>query len=138
MAGFKQLLVEVAQGWLLGDADRALASFAPDAVYMEPPDRQLFVGHPDLESYFAAVERGTRMTWHGMWFDDATQSGAAEFTFGDDGQPVMDHGVAVLELRDGRIASWQEYVVKGPPERAEFLATEGKAWRWHGAAIAGR
>ena len=132
-ADFRALVAAVARGWETGDVELALGAFAPDAVYMEPPDEQLFVGHGELRPYFAAVPPGTIMRVDGAWFDEARQSGAIEYTFasGPD-DPSADHGVAILELRDGRIAAWREYQTKGPADRDRFLATDGKAWRWHG------
>jgi hypothetical protein len=39
--GFRRLLDTVAAGWNEGDARRAADCFADDAVYLEPPDRQV-------------------------------------------------------------------------------------------------
>jgi uncharacterized protein (TIGR02246 family) len=130
-AEFRRLVEQVANGWETGDVERALRSFAPDAVYMEPPDIQLYVGHDQLRPYFAAVPPGTVMRLAHVSFDEATQAGAAEYTYasGPD-DPDADHGVAVIEVRDGRIARWREYQVKGPADRARFLAVEGKDWSW--------
>jgi ketosteroid isomerase-like protein len=131
-AAFRGLLEQLAHGWESGDVDEALAAFAPDAVYMEPPDVQLYVGHDQLRPYFAAVRPGTLMRLLHVSFDATTQTGAAEYTFasGPD-DPDADHGVAIVEVRDGRIAHWREYQVKGPADRARFLAVEGKEWTWH-------
>ena len=38
--------------------------------------------------------------------------------------------MAVVELRDGRIAFWREYQRKGPLPHEAFLAPEGKDWQW--------
>ena len=54
----------------------------------------------------------------------------AEFSFGRAGSGGAVHGVVVVEVREGRIASWREYFVKGPEAFSEFVAEEGKAWRW--------
>ena len=130
-AAFRRLVEQVAMGWETGDVERALAAFTPDAVYMEPPDIQLFVGHDQLRPYFAAVRPGTLMRLAHVSFDEASQTGAAEYTFaaGPD-DPNADHGVAVVDVRDGRIARWREYQVKGPADRERFLATDGKDWTW--------
>jgi hypothetical protein len=131
-ARFRELVEQVARGWETGDVEAALASFTHDAVYMEPPDVQLFVGHAQLRRYFAAVTPGTLMTlWH-VSFDEPTQIGAVEYTFAsgrDD--PAADHGVAILELRAGLIARWREYQTKGPADQRRFVAIDGKNWRWH-------
>ncbi len=129
--GFHQLLGEVAQGWQQGDVPRALAAFDCGAVYLQPPDQQLYVGHAQLRPYFAAVAQGTRMQWHTVAFDSATQRGLAEFTFDAPGPGARaSHGVAVITLRGGRIAQWREYVTTGPAEFDAFIDTAGKAWQW--------
>jgi ketosteroid isomerase-like protein len=132
-ADFERLVSDVAEGWATGDVDRALSAFASDAVYMEPPEEQLFRGHGELRPYFAAVPSGTLMRLHRIWFDEGRQAGAIEYTFAaGPADSTADHGVAVLELRDGRIAHWREYQAKGPADRERFLAVDGKRWRWHG------
>jgi ketosteroid isomerase-like protein len=131
VVGFRQLMEAVARAWESGDVESGLACFTPDAVYMEPPDIQLFVGHEQLRPYFAAVSPGTFMRWHALWFDAEAQSGAGEYTFGAEGQPSADNGMCAVTLRDGRIASWREYQVKGSADRREFVATDGKIWQWH-------
>jgi hypothetical protein len=105
-------------------------AFAADAVYMEPPDVQLFIGHEQLRPCFAALEPGTFMRFHNVWFDAERQVGAGEYSFGTEGKPMADHGVAVMELRAGRIAFWREYQRKGPRPFDRFLAQTGKSWRW--------
>ena len=128
---FRRLVERVATGWETGDVDGALAAFAPDAIYMEPPDIQLYVGHDELRRYFAAVSAGTLMRLAHVSFDEATQTGAAEYTFASGPEDAdADHGVAIIEVRDGRIASWREYQVKGPADAERFLAVDGKDWTW--------
>jgi ketosteroid isomerase-like protein len=126
-AGFVRLMARVADGWSRPDAALALSAFAPDAVYMEPPDAQLFVGHAQLRAYFGAVRPGTRMVWRGLWFGPAAQTGVGEFSFGRDGAADATHGVAVVALRDGRIATWREYHRRRPAEWERFIAPDGKS-----------
>jgi ketosteroid isomerase-like protein len=128
--GFRSLLERVAGAWTEQDAEAAVACFADDAVYMEPPDQQLYIGGAQLRPYFEALERGTYMIWRSVWFDDASQTGAGEFSFGKEDAPHADHGVAVIELRDGRIARWREYQRPGPSSFEEFVAETGKEWAW--------
>jgi uncharacterized protein (TIGR02246 family) len=130
-AGFERLLHELAEGWATRDASRAAACFTDDAVYMEPPDQQLFVGREQLTAYFGPLEAGTYLRVHRVWFDAATQTGAVEFSFGVKGRERADHGVAVVEVRGERIALWREYPRKGPADFGEFVATEAKDWAWH-------
>lgn len=130
-AAFRRLVEQVATGWETGDIEGALSAFAPDAIYTEPPDVQLYIGHDQLRPYFAAVPPGTLMRLAHVSFDEATQTGAAEYTFAaGPGDPDADHGVAVIEVRHGRIARWREYQVKGPADRERFLALEDKDWTW--------
>lgn len=128
---FRELLDILASSWESQDAATAVQLFTQDALYMEPPDVQLFEGHDQLASYFGALEPGTRMRWHNVWFDPRSQVGVGEFTFGRSGAEESTHGVAVVTLRDGRIASWHEYLQRGPSDRETFLAPEGKQWTWH-------
>jgi hypothetical protein len=39
--------------------------------------------------------------------------------------------MSVVDVVDGRIRAWREYLVKGPADQERFLATDGKDWRWH-------
>lgn len=128
---FRSLLDRLARSWETQDPEAAVALFAPDAIYMQPPDVQLFTGHSQLRSYFGAVEPGTFMRWHHVWFDARTQVGAGELSFGVTGRVQATHGVAVIQIRDGLIASWHEYLQPGPPARDRFLSTGGKVWKWH-------
>lgn len=128
---FRALLDRLADAWSNLDTEAAVACFAPAAVYMEPPAEQLFVGHAQLRPYFAELESGTFMRWTGVWFDEASQTGAGEFIFGEDGDALADHGVAVIDIEDGVIARWREYLQKGPADQDAFLAVDGKDWTWH-------
>ena len=98
---------------------------------MEPPDRQLFVGRDELLAYFSPLEPGSFLEIHGLWFDEASQVGVAEFTFGMRGRDAADHGVVVVGLRDQRIAWWREYQRRGPTAFDRFISTDDKVWEWH-------
>lgn len=128
---FTDLMRTLAAAWGRQDTEAALACFAEDAVYMEPPDIQLYTGHDQLRPYFAALKPGTYLRFHQLWFNQATQAGVGEFSFGMAGRPTADHGVIVVELRAGKIAFWREYQRKGPAPFEQFVAVEGKAWQWH-------
>lgn len=129
--GFARLVGELADAWAALDPVRAAACFAEDAVYMEPPDQQLFVGREQLTAYFGPLEEGTYLRIQHLSFDEATQTGAVEFSFGVEGRSSADHGVAVVEVWEGRIAGWREYHRKGPADFGEFVSTDGKNWVWH-------
>lgn len=128
---FYALMEQLARAWSQQDTDSALACFSQDAVYMEPPDIQIYQGQEQLRPYFAALSPGTFMRFHNLWFDEAKQVGAGEYSFGSAGKATADHGIVVVELRDGKIAFWREYQRKGPSVFRDFIGTEGKTWQWH-------
>jgi hypothetical protein len=129
-AAFREMMNRLADSWSQQNTDQALACFTEDAIYMEPPDIQFYKGHSQLRPYFAALKPGTFMRFHNLWFDEARQIGAGEYSFGEVNEPTADHGVVVIELRDGRIAFWREYQQKGPTSFERFLDTKDKRWRW--------
>lgn len=127
---FRALMERLARAWSSQDTDLGVACFTTDAVYMQPPDQQLYRTSAELRKYFGALKPGTFMRFENLGFDAARQVGFGEFTFGTEGAPNADHGVAVVELRDGKIAFWREYVQPGPADFGRFVAQEGKAWKW--------
>jgi hypothetical protein len=129
--GFRELMERLARAWSTQDTEAGLGCFTEDAVYMEPPDVQLYVGHGELRPYFAALTPGTFMRFHSLAFDEGEQTGLGEYTFGGDGEEIADHGVAVVRLEGDRIGFWREYQRKGPAALPDFLAREGKTWQWH-------
>jgi hypothetical protein len=133
MAGrreFELLLQRLADAWEQLDNTAAARCFTVDAVYMEPPDVQLFVGRDELTAYFSPLTEGTYLDFHGIWFDEPSQTGTAEFSFGVRGAETADHGVVVVGLTDDLIASWREYPRKGPANFSRFTDTVGKTWQW--------
>lgn len=130
-ADFQRLLHALADAWARNDADGAASLFRDDAVYMEPPAEQLFVGRDQLRAYFSPLVPGTYLDIHHAWYDEESRCGSVEFTFGTRGQPTASHGVAVIQVVEGLIASWREYQAQGPSSFAHFSAIEGKQWRWH-------
>lgn len=98
-------MTTLARAWTKQDTALALGCFTEDALYMQPPDRQLYRGRKDLEKLFAALKPGTLMTFHDLAFDPRSQVGFGEFTFGTSGATTADHGVTVVTLREGRIAT---------------------------------
>ena len=129
--GFFALMEQLAEAWSRQDTESALACFSPEATYIEPPDIQFFRGHAQLRPYFGALKPGIFMRFHNLWFDETRQMGAGEYSFGSAGKATANHGVVVVELRDGRIAFWREYQRTGPSAFQDFIRTEGKTWQWH-------
>jgi uncharacterized protein (TIGR02246 family) len=130
-AEFRSLIQRLADGWAALDAAAAVDCFTDDAVYMQPPEEQLFVGRDQLLAYFAPLAAGTYLRLDNVWFDEGRQRGAVEFTFGVGDQEPVDHGVSIVDVDDGRIRAWREYLVKGPADQNRFLAMDGKGWHWH-------
>jgi uncharacterized protein YciI len=128
--GFRELMQKVERGWSTQNTELALSAFVEDAVYMEPPDLQLYRGHAELRPYFGALTPGYFMRFNRLFFDEESQSGGGEYSFGEEGDKTADHGAVVVELRDGKIAFWREYQRKGPMPFEVFAATEGKGWQW--------
>ena len=128
---FHGMMEQLARAWSQQDTEAALACFTADAEYTEPPDIQFYIGQEQLRPYFAALKAGTFMHFHHLWFDEAKQVGAGEYSFGMAGKPTADHGVVVVELRHGQIAVWREYQRQGPSAFSDFIATTDKTWQWH-------
>ncbi len=117
---FRRLMETLAAGWTEGDSRKAADCFTEDAVYVEPPDKQVYRGRQELYEFFgggAGRNEPMRMTWHHLVFDEQSQIGAGEFTF-EYGGAV--HGMVIVRLRDGRIANWREYWYESPLAWEEF------------------
>jgi ketosteroid isomerase-like protein len=69
------LLTTLAAAWNSADPEAAVRCFSTDVVYVEPPDRQRYVGHQEIYELSAAT--GMSMTWHHVAFDPDTQIGFA-------------------------------------------------------------
>jgi ketosteroid isomerase-like protein len=118
---FQNLLQSVAAGWNQGDAQKAADCFTEDAIYTEPPDRQIYQGRQRLFEFFGGNKGrpgAMSMTWHHMVFDETKQIGAGEFTF-TYGSTV--HGVTMIKIRNGKISNWREYWYESPLEWKAFI-----------------
>src|SRR4029434_8709595 len=49
---FERLMQLVAEGWNKGDARKAADCFTENAIYSEPPDKQLYKGRAELFKFF--------------------------------------------------------------------------------------
>jgi hypothetical protein len=119
---FQKLMQTMADGWNEGDAKKAVDCFTADAVYTEPPDKQIYKGRDQLFNFFGGNKgrsEAMSMTWHHLIFDEKTQIGAGEFTF-TYGSTV--HGVAMIKIRDGKIGNWREYWYESPLAWEKFTA----------------
>jgi SnoaL-like domain len=122
-AQFERLMQTLADGWNEGNAQKAAGCFTDDAVYSEPPDKQLYRGRSALFKFFGGTEgrkRAMKMTWHHLIFDESRQLGAGEFTFEYGGKV---HGVAMVKIQNGKIRNWREYWYESPLDWKEFTRT---------------
>ena len=119
---FKQLLSKVAHGWNTGDAKAAADCFSSDAVYIEPPDQQLYRGRDELYEFFGGDEGRAspmKMTWHHLIFDEAKQVGTGEYTFAYKGR--LSHGIVIVQVSGGRIRHWREYQYRSKITWEDFI-----------------
>ncbi len=127
---FFRIMENIAHGWSIQNTDLALSSFDEDAIYMQPPNIQYYRGHQQLRPYFDELDSNYKMNFHNLWFNQKNQTGAGEFTFSY-GKDTSDIGIVVVELNNGKIKFWREYLTKGPTDFKEFLKIEDKNWEWH-------
>ncbi len=121
-AAFETLMHDLARAWNEGDAARAAECFTEDAVYSEPPDKQLLRGRAALFEFFggeAGREGEMTMVWHHLAFSPESGVGFGEFSFT---YGTTAHGVTVVRLRDGKIANWREYWYESELSWPEFVA----------------
>jgi hypothetical protein len=119
---FEQLMHTVAQGWNEGNARKAADCFSEDAIYVEPPDKQLYHGRAELYEFFggaAGPELPMKMVWHHLAFHEAEQIGFGEYTFQLNNRY---HGIVVVKLESGLIKHWREYQYRSERNWEEFTA----------------
>lgn len=117
---FIEIMNRVSEGWGTNNTELALSAFADDAVYSEPPNLQIYKGRDELEKFFNAVRPGSSMIWHNLWYNEKAGFGAGEYSFHNGGRATAAHGVAVIEIRDGKISIWREYQRRGSIDFEEF------------------
>jgi SnoaL-like domain len=119
--GFERLMQLLADSWNKGDARKAADCFTENAIYSEPPDKQLYKGRAELFKFFGGNEgrkSAMKMTWHHLVFDEQKQVGAGEFTF-EFGSKV--HGVAMVKINEGKISHWREYWYESDLDWQKFI-----------------
>jgi hypothetical protein len=103
---FIGLLDRLGAGWAAGDAAAVAAAFAADVVYGDPT-RYRFTRNEDLVPFFEPPPDGHHVEWHRVIYDEAAQTGAAEYTY--DGHHRY-HGAVLVEIDDtGLIRAWREW-----------------------------
>jgi hypothetical protein len=124
-ADFRALMMQVADGWNEGNAAKAAESFADDAVYVEPPNHQVYLGKKSLYKFFAGPDRPAlvmHMAWHHLAFDEKRQVGFGEYT---SEMNHRYHGVVVVLIREGKIARWREYQYRSDLDFETFAGLSG-------------
>lgn len=114
--GFEILMRTLADAWNNHDPDRAAACFAEDVVYVEPPDKQRYVGRAEI--YKLSDAPGMTMTFHHLVFDESQQIGCGEYTFRGRRQY---HGLVIVSVRGDLIARWREYQYTSDLDWDEFV-----------------
>jgi hypothetical protein len=117
---FKKLMQTVAEGWNEGNARKAADCYTGDAVYTEPPDKQVYIGRKSLYEFFGGdkqPEPPMKMAWHHLAFDERDQIGFGEYTFQMNNRY---HGIAIVKVENGKIKNWREYQYKSVLEWKEF------------------
>ncbi len=109
---FNRLMKRVANAWNDGNAREAVECFTDEAVYTEPPDKQVYVGRQALYEFFGGdnpPDPPMKMTWHHLAFDENSQVGFGEYTFQ---MSQRYHGIVIVQIKAGLISKWREYQYK--------------------------
>jgi hypothetical protein len=120
-AKFQTRMQTVADGWSEGNARKAANCFTADAIYTEPPDKQLYKGREALFKFFGGNEgrkSQMKMTWHHLIFDEQKQIGSGEFTFEYGGKV---HGMVIIKITNGKISNWREYWYESNLDWEKFI-----------------
>jgi hypothetical protein len=117
---FKQLMNTIAEGWNEGNARKSADCFSADAIYTEPPDRQVHHGRDVLYEFFGGdqgPELPMHMTWHHLAFNEEEQIGFGEYSFRMHGNY---HGIVTVKVENNLIKFWREYQYKTELSWEEF------------------
>ena len=109
---FELLMQTIAEGWNEGDPQKAADCFSSDAMYVEPPDKQVYQGRDELYEFFGGdhgPEIPMYMTWHHLAFNEEEQIGFGEYSFQMFGKY---HGIVTVKLENGLVKFWREYQYK--------------------------
>ena len=119
---FERLMQTIAESWREGNARRAADCFSESAIYVEPPEKQLYHGRAELYEFFggdAGTDLPMQMTWHHLAFNEEQQVGFGEYTFQMHGRY---HGIVVVKLESGLIKHWREYQYRSELSWEEFTS----------------
>jgi hypothetical protein len=118
---FIKLMTTVSDGWNEGNARKSADCFTEDAVYMEPPNRQVYVGRKAIYEFFGGPSKPDppmRMIWHHLSFNEQEQAGFGEYTFQ---MNFRYHGIVTVAIQNGKIAKWREYQYQSPSDWDTFV-----------------
>jgi hypothetical protein len=122
---FTEIVTGIAKGWNEGNAAFASQYFDDNAVYEEPPKKQLYIGKRKIFEFFGGeggFDTPMKMQWHNLAFNEENQIGFGEYTFAMNNQY---HGIVIMKFEKGKIVRWREYQYKSDLNWEEF-AKESK------------
>jgi len=117
---FFEIVNTIAKGWNEGNAKIAAQFFSVDAVYVEPPKKQLYHGKTEIFNFFGGErghEKPMKMKWHNLSFNEKEQIGFGEYTFSMNNQY---HGIVVMKFDSAKISKWREYQYKSDLNWKDF------------------
>jgi len=109
---FEQMMSALAAARKEGNPAKAADLFTHGAVYSSLTAGQTYKGQEAIARWFGTklAAKGktpkATLTWHHLFFNEADQVGAGEFT--QEGNSSY-HGVVVLKIENGKISHWREY-----------------------------
>lgn len=114
MDDLQSLLEQVRRGFE-GDAWEAAAAFHDDATFRDNADQDVLRGADDIRDHFGAYGGRRERAEVSSLLDDGRRAAVA-FTvrFRADADAYAQRGLAIVELRDGRIASWRGVWIETP------------------------
>jgi hypothetical protein len=117
---FEKLMDTIAEGWNEGNARKSADCFSADAIYIEPPDKQVHQGRDALYEFFGGdqgPEIPMQMKWHHLAFNEEEQVGFGEYSFRMHGNY---HGIVTVKVENNLIKFWREYQYKTELSWEEF------------------
>lgn len=123
----ERMVLEFFDAWNAADLERILAAFGPDPAYIDmplPPRRGLAAIRKYIEAVFANYSIRIETLLIGS-------SGSSIFTeridhLGRDGREVPLPVAGVMEIKDGKIEAWRDYLDLGTVEDA--LSITERPW----------
>lgn len=105
-AQFRRTLERLAAAWAEKRYEDAAVVFAADVLYLDPL-RYTNRGRGELLAFFRQDEGLPQTTlWRHVFFDEAAQVGAAEYSFRG---THLYHGVVLVKVQGDLITHWREF-----------------------------